>query len=552
MKVALGQINTTIGDFPGNIQKILDSYCRASTAGASLVLFPELAITGYPPRDLLLKPKFVEDNLKALETLAAQVHGAGMLVGYVDRNKTGVGRPLRNSAAWIEGGKVIHRVHKTLLPTYDVFDEDRYFEPGDATKPIRIGDQSVGVTICEDIWNDQDFWPSRAYRRDPVRELSDQGVELILNISASPWHLGKEEVRRRMLETIAKNDKVAIAYCNMVGGNDELIFDGNSFIFSKGKQVAQGKAFEEDLVLFDFSKSAEFKSVSVAPYESLFKALVLGLRDYVRKCGFKSVVLGLSGGIDSALTACIAVAALGRENVLGVAMPSQYSSEGSITDARDLAKNLGIRFEMIPIQSQVDAFRTALSPAFEGFKEDVTEENLQSRIRGVTLMALSNKFGSLLITTGNKSELATGYCTLYGDMCGGLAVISDLSKMQVYELSRWINANPAATGLKPEVIPSDSITKPPSAELRPNQTDQDSLPPYEVLDDILTAYIERHESAADLISKGRDSELVKSLTRKIDLNEYKRRQAAPGLKVTSKAFGIGRRVPIAQRYREDA
>ncbi len=550
MKIALAQINTTIGDFHGNVARILDFHRRAASLRVDLVLAPEMSITGYPPRDLLMKPSFVADGLAALDSLAVQIKGPPLIVGFVDRN-TGVGRSLRNSAAVIESGKIIHRIHKTLLPTYDVFDEDRYFEPAESTAAIQLAGKRVGVTICEDIWNDEDFWPSRLYRRDPVRELKSQGIELLLNISASPWHLRKEETRFRMLQTIARNDHIPLAYCNAVGGNDELIFDGNSFAFNaSGEMIARGKSFEEDLVVVDFDENQKGTGPVADDGRNLFHALTLGLRDYVRKCGFKSVVLGLSGGIDSALTACIAVAALGKENVLGVAMPSKFSSEGSISDARSLAKNLGIQFEIIAIQPQVESFRAALAPLFAGRAEDTTEENLQSRIRGATLMALSNKFGSLLITTGNKSELATGYCTLYGDMCGGLAVISDLSKMQVYELSRWINVHPKETGLADGVIPTDSITKPPSAELKPNQTDQDSLPPYEILDQVLAAYVEKHESAGDLVKRGFDPKLVKDLIRKIDFNEYKRRQAAPGLKVTSKAFGIGRRIPIAQQYRE--
>jgi len=569
VKIALGQINTVIGDFAGNIAHILEFYRRAASEKADLVLFPELAIPGYPPRDLLLKPNFVSDNLAALDRLALQVQGPPMIVGYVDRNP-GVGRSFRNSAAVIESGRVTTRAHKMLLPTYDVFDEDRYFEPAESPTAVRLSDRLVGVTICEDIWNDEDFWPSRIYRRDPVRELKAMGIGLLVNISASPWNLGKDATRFRMLETIARNDKLPVAYCNAVGGNDELIFDGNSFMFdSKGCLLAQGKSFEEDMLIVDThstthsERPASHLGASLSPLTpsalhptseqaSLFRALRLGLRDYVFKCGFKSVVLGLSGGIDSALTVCLAVAALGRENVLGVAMPSRYSSEGSIEDARTIANKLGIRLEIIPVQPQVDSFRTALAPLFAGRAEDATEENLQSRVRGVTLMAIANKFGSLLITTGNKSELATGYCTLYGDMCGGLAVISDLSKTQVYELAKWINAHPDATGLKANVIPESSITKAPSAELKPNQTDQDTLPPYDWLDQVLMAFVERNESAADLVKRGFDPDRVRELARKIDLNEYKRRQAAPGLKVTSKAFGIGRRIPIAQYYRENA
>ncbi len=551
MKIAVGQINTIVGDFTGNLARILDFYQQACTAGANLVLFPELAICGYPPRDLLLKPQLIRDNLKTLEQLASQIHGPPVIVGHVDLNQ-GTGRPLRNSAAVLESGQIAHRIYKTLLPTYDVFDEDRYFEPAESNHPIQLCGKLVGITICEDIWNDEDFWPSRLYRRDPVRELKAQGIQLLLNISASPWHLGKEETRFKMLRTMAQDDHLPIVYCNAVGGNDELIFDGNSFVFdAKGNLLARGKSFEEDLIVVDLETAKPIEYLKRDDSQNLFSALILGLRDYAHKCSFHSAVLGLSGGIDSALTACIAVAALGKEKVLGIAMPSRYSSEGSIVDARTLAQSLGIRFEIIPIQPLVDSFRITLAPIFEKRAEDTTEENLQSRIRGTTLMALSNKFGSLLITTGNKSEFATGYCTLYGDMCGGLAVISDLSKMQVYELSRWINTHPEQTGLTKNVIPSTSITKPPSAELKPNQTDQDTLPSYEILDQILEAYIEHHKSAHEIIQLGFDPIIVKDLIRKININEYKRRQAPPGLKVTTKAFGIGRRIPIAHRYQEN-
>jgi NAD+ synthase (glutamine-hydrolysing) len=552
MKVGLAQINTTIGDFEGNLRKILNYYQKAVAAKADLVLFPELAICGYPPRDLLLKHSFVDSTLKSLDTLAPQISGPPIIVGYVDRNQ-GVGRPLRNSAAVIQNGKIIHRIHKTLLPTYDVFDEDRYFEPAQSNQAVELCGRKVGVTICEDIWNDEDFWPSRLYRQDPVKSLKTQGIDLLLNISASPWNLNKEKVRFQMLETIARNDNVPVLYCNSVGGNDELIFDGHSFAFKAGGAlIAQGESFDEDLLMIDLDQAKTSPTLESNDCHNLFRALSLGLKDYVHKCGFKSVVLGLSGGIDSALVACIAVAALGKENVLGVGMPSRYSSEGSVNDAKKIAENLGMRFEIIPIQPQVDGFHEALSKVFADRPEDTTEENIQSRIRGVTLMALSNKFGCMLITTGNKSELATGYCTLYGDMCGGLAVISDLSKTQVYDLSRWINDHPEATGLVKPVIPPDSITKPPSAELKPNQLDQDTLPPYPVLDGILGSYVERYESAQQIAEKGFDPKLVNDLVRKIDFNEYKRRQAAPGLKVTSKAFGVGRRIPIAHRYRENA
>jgi NAD+ synthetase len=549
MKIALGQINPTIGDFAGNLARMADFHRQAAAQGAELVLFPELAICGYPPRDLLLKPQFVTDNLAALERLASRLQGPPVIVGFVDRVDAGEGKPLYNAAAVIEGGRVTRRVHKTLLPTYDVFDEGRYFSPGETNEPFSLCGRRVGVTICEDIWNDEDFWPVRLYRRDPIKELRQKGIDLLINISSSPWNLGKEKTRLRMLETIARNDRLVIAYCNCVGGNDELVFDGHSMVLQAGgKLVAWGRSFAEELLVVNLDQAAEIRAAESDDPRNLFLALSVGLFDYVRKCGFRSVVLGLSGGIDSALTACLAVAALGKENVTGVAMPSHFSSEGSVNDARALAANLGIRFEIIPIQSMVDSSRAALSGVFAGRAEDVTEENLQSRIRGVVLMAISNKFGSLLITTGNKSEVATGYCTLYGDMCGGLAVISDLTKMQVYDLARWINAHPETTRLVRDVIPADSLTKPPSAELRPNQTDQDTLPPYHILDQVLAAYVEWHESPEEIIRRGFDAAMVRDVVRKVDRSEYKRRQAAPGIKVTSLAFGTGRRFPIAQRY----
>ncbi|MDD2710167.1 MAG: NAD+ synthase [Verrucomicrobiae bacterium] len=553
MKIALAQINTTVGDFQGNIARILNFYRQASDARADLVLFPELAICGYPPRDLLLRPQFVLGNLRALEKAASHMTGPPAIVGFVDRCDSPAGQPLRNAAAIIEKGRVTGRIHKMLLPTYDVFDETRYFSPADANEPIVLCGKRIGVTICEDIWNDEDFWPSRLYRRDPVRELKNKGIDLLANISSSPWHLGKEITRRHMMETVARNDQFPIAYCNSVGGNDELIFDGNSMMIQKGGALtARGRSFEEDLMVVDLELPASplATEASSPSAENLFRALTLGVRDYTAKCGFRSVLLGLSGGIDSALTACLAAAALGRENVMGVTMPSTYSSRGSVEDSRLLAEALGIRFENVTIQPMVESFRAGLSGLFAGRQEDTTEENLQSRVRGVILMAISNKFGSLLLTTGNKSEVATGYCTLYGDMCGGLAVISDLSKTQVYDLARWINAHPEKTGLAKNVIPSDSLTKAPSAELRPNQTDQDTLPPYNTLDQIMASYVERHESISQMEEKGFDAGLLRDLIRKFDLSEYKRRQAAPGLKVTTKAFGVGRRFPIAQRYRE--
>jgi NAD+ synthase (glutamine-hydrolysing) len=508
------------------------------------VLFPELSITGYPPRDLLLKKDFIAGNLTVLERLAAASGPTALMVGYVGENKNTPGRDVTNSAALLQNGRIVETRAKTLLPTYDVFDEDRYFEPAQHNAPVSIAKQICGVTICEDIWNDEDFWPHRRYRTNPVSDVLAAGARHIFNISASPWNVGKEKLRAQMLGSLARKSGRPVALCNLVGGNDELVFDGGSLVFNgAGELIAQGKAFEEDFVVVDTETSPAISAAQPTEEECVYRALVLGLRDYFHKCGFRSAVLGLSGGIDSALVACLAVAALGPEHVQGVSLPSQFSSPGSLDDARLLAERLGLRYEVIPIQGSFEAVKQQLKPVFGGRPEDTTEENMQARLRGVVLMALSNKFGSLLLTTGNKSELAVGYCTLYGDMCGGLAVISDVPKTMVYRLARWINR-------EREIIPVASITKAPSAELRPNQTDQDSLPPYETLDAILEQYVEHGSSPAEIARLGYAPETVKQVIRLIDINEYKRRQAAPGLKVTTKAFGVGRRFPIAQRYRE--
>jgi NAD+ synthetase len=547
MKVGLAQLNTTVGDLRGNAGKILDCYRRAAAAGATLVVTPELALTGYPPRDLLAKRRFVQDNLHALDELAASIGDTALLVGYVDINPQRPGKDYFNATALIQHGKILARRFKTLLPTYDVFDEDRYFQPATDNLPVALGGQQLGITICEDIWNAPDFRPTALYLQDPVDRLMrlPDRPTLLCNISASPFHLGKETLRHDLLRSVAMRHQVPLVYCNLVGGNDELVFDGNSLVFdAAGNLLAQGAAFREDLIIVDLNSPLTTHHSPPPPVAATHDALVLGLRDYAVKCGFKSVVLGLSGGIDSAVTACLAVEALGKENVVGVSLPSQFSSSGSLDDARDLARNLGIRWETIPIQAAFTQLKAALQPLFAGRAEDTTEENLQARVRGTLLMALSNKFGHLLLTTGNKSELAVGYCTLYGDMNGGLAVIADVPKTMVYKLAAHINRNR-------EIIPSASITKPPSAELRPNQTDQDSLPPYEVLDEILKRYVEESKSAADIIAEtGYEEKLVRDIIRKIDLNEYKRKQAPPCLRVTTKAFGIGRRVPIAQRYVE--
>jgi NAD+ synthase (glutamine-hydrolysing) len=544
MKVALAQINPTVGDLAGNEEKILAAYRRGVQAGAQMVLCPELATTGYPPRDLLLKKGFIARNLEMLDRLAAATGEVGIIVGFVGKNDVRPGREVTNSVALLQNGKIIATRAKTLLPTYDVFDEDRYFEPATENAPADFRSEKVGLTICEDIWNDEDFWTDRRYLHNPPVELAETGAKIIFNISASPWHLGKNKTRFEMLRSIAQKTARAVVFCNQVGGNDELIFDGNSLVFNAaGDLVAQGKWFEEDFVVVDTDSKTAIQPIQLPAEEAIYKALTLGLRDYFYKCGFKSAVLGLSGGIDSAVTACIAVAALGKENVRGVSLPSQFSSQHSLDDARALAEKLGIQYDVIAIQKAFETTKSELKPVFNGKPEDTTEENMQARLRGVMLMALSNKFGSLLLTTGNKSEIAVGYCTLYGDMAGGLAVISDVPKTMIYRLAKWINR-------EREIIPQSSITKPPSAELRPNQCDQDSLPPYDVLDAILDLYVVQGKAASDIIAAGFEDATVRKVIRLIDLSEYKRRQAAPGLKVTTKAFGVGRRIPIAQRYWE--
>ena len=544
MRVALAQLNTTVGDLAGNEARILDAYRRATVAGAEIVVAPELAITGYPPRDLLQRETLIDGNLAVLNRLAAQTGKTGLLVGFVGRSARQPGRGLTNSVALLQNGRVVATRSKTLLPTYDVFDEDRYFEPAAENTPVLFNGHSLGLTVCEDLWNDEDFWRDRRYRRNPAAELVAAGAEIIFNVSASPWHLGKNRLRHAMLASLVAKLHRPLVYCNLVGGNDELVFDGASLAFdATGALLVRGALFAEDFQMFETTAPPAAPVAELADEEKLHRALVLGLRDYLGKCGFKSAVLGLSGGIDSALVACFAVAALGAENVRGISLPSQFSSQGSLDDARLLAANLGIRYDVISIQSAFATVKKELDPVFAGRAEDVTEENIQARLRGVILMGLSNKFGSLLLTTGNKSEMAVGYCTLYGDMCGGLAVISDVAKTTVYRLARWINR-------EREIIPEASIIKAPSAELRPNQTDQDSLPPYDVLDAILEAYVVREQPVADIVAAGFDDASVRRVVRLIDQSEYKRRQAAPGLKVTSKAFGVGRRIPIAQRFRE--
>ena len=556
MKICLAQINPTVGAFEQNVKKICRFINTAKKKGADLIVFPEMCIVGYPPKDLLELSGFVDSNLKALEEVKNNVTGISAIVGFVDRNVGQRGKNLYNAAAYINNKEIVSRHYKSLLPTYDVFDEDRYFEPAHSISLAKISGRKSGISICEDAWGANIIWHGKIHHKDPVESMIRQGAEIIINISASPFTIGKQDERLKMLTSHAKKYNVPIVFVNQIGGNDDLVFDGNSLVINKkGVIVDKALSFEEDLLMVEFKgpdiSAGDSKPGSVGKrtqagagedeIESVFKALVLGTRDYVRKCGFKKAVIGLSGGIDSAVTAVIAARALGKGKVLGVTMPSGFSSKGSVKDSKALAKRLGIAFENIPIKSVYNAYTKTLSGVFTGLPFDVTEENLQARIRGKILMAISNKHGYLVLTTGNKSELAVGYCTLYGDMCGGLAVISDIPKTMVYDIAEYINR-------KKEIIPIDTIEKPPSAELRPGQKDQDSLPPYDILDGILRAYVEESKDIDDIVGIGFNETLVKDIIKKVDTNEYKRKQAAPGLKVTSKAFGTGRRMPLAQRY----
>lgn len=550
MRIALGQINPVVGDLPGNVALSARFASDAAARGAELIVFPELSITGYPPRDLVEKRTFIEDSEAALQQLAESTAGLpiAIVAGYVGRSHLATGKQATNSAAIVQSGKILLRQTKILLPTYDVFDEARNFVPAESQSLWRLGSQNIALTICEDAWNDKEFWSRQLYPRDPVDELVQRGGSLLLSMNASPYTLGKRELRHEMFRAIARRHKVPVIVVNQVGGNDQIVFDGSSFAMdAEGNIIASAASFREDLAIADtMTRTGDLHADFADENAAVYEALVLGTRDYIRKCGFSRVLIGLSGGIDSSLTAVIAVDAVGRENVRGVAMPGPFSSDHSIRDAKEMADRLGIAFDVIPITPAYDEMVRTLAPVFNGRVTDVTEENVQSRLRGLTLMSLSNKFGALVLTTGNKSELAVGYCTLYGDMCGGLAVISDVPKTLVYDLCRVGNERHHGA------IPNSVFEKPPSAELRPDQKDSDSLPPYDVLDNILRLYVEEfraiHEIASEL---NVPLELVRDVALKVDRNEYKRQQAAPGLKVTSKAFGMGRRFPIAQRYSEN-
>jgi NAD+ synthase (glutamine-hydrolysing) len=545
VKIALLQINPTVGDLQGNSRLIIEAAEKAGRQGADLSITPELSLVGYLPRDLLLSEGFVRHSWDAVRALAIELARLPpVLVGLPEPNPAEEGRPLYNTAVLLSNGRVEQRFRKALLPTYDVFDEDRYFEPFRGPQILKLCGRRLGISICEDVWNDRDFWKRRRYHHDPIEELMHAGAEVIVNLSASPFSVGKYRLREEMLGSLARRHRVPVVYVNQFGGNDDLVFDGRSCAFTAdGAPIARGRSFDADIVVCDVDHGQAIAPLVEEPAESeIWRALVLGTRDYARKCGFQSVVLGLSGGIDSALTAAIAATAVGADSVLGALMPSPYSSCGSIDDSRQLAANLGIETLTLPIEPAMQAMAQTLHDAFVNLERDVTEENIQARIRGNLLMALSNKRGSLLLTTGNKSELAVGYCTLYGDMSGGLAVIADVPKTMVYRVARWLNETAGR-----ELIPQPTLTKAPSAELRPDQTDQDSLPPYDILDEVLQRHIEQHQPADEIIASGFDPETVRKILRLVRRSEFKRKQAAPGLKVTDRAFGTGWRMPIAAR-----
>lgn len=573
MKIAIAQLNPLIGDISGNAQRILDAAHKAVEEGARLLLTPELSLCGYPPRDLLLSPAFVDALAPTIHALAEDIpEGLAVLVGTVDRNRaaTDLGqKPLFNSMAVLERGQPPRFFHKRLLPTYDVFDEDRYFASGQNDNVLMLDGLRIGMTICEDLWNEESFWGHRSYRTNPVADLAAQSVDLVVNLSASPFCVGKQTLREALLSHTAKRYTLPILYVNQIGGNDDLIFDGRSVAVDRqGNVVARGQAFAEDLFWVEYQQDIQPNSLAPSPQPpaaEIWGALVLGVQDYARKCGFRQAVLGLSGGIDSALVAAIATEALGAENVLGVLMPSPYSSDHSIADADALAKNLGIATQQLPIGSLMAEFDHVLEPLFVGTESGIAEENIQARIRGNLLMAIANKFNRLLISTGNKSEVAVGYCTLYGDMSGGLAAIADVPKLCVYEICAWLNSPSAQPWLKriadgrrdlgrcnSEIIPANIISKAPSAELKPGQLDQDSLPPYEVLDDILYRYIDQHQTPTDIVASGHDLAMVQKIITLVKRAEFKRQQAAPGLKITDRAFGTGWRMPIASQWEAES
>ncbi len=568
MRIALAQLNPTVGDIAGNTRLILEAIDRSSEAGAELVVFPELIVTGYPPKDLLLKPDVLRQCGRAIEHIASRCGSITAIVGYPCPSDEASGRPLYNAAAVCRDGRIVTRHVKSLLPTYDVFDESRYFEPGPQSDLTDVNGLKLGISICEDLWNDRELFSRQLYHDNPIEKLASRGASMFINCSASPFVVRKHEFRMKLFQNAAKRHGIPMIYVNQVGGNDELIFDGHSCVVdATGELIARAKDFTEDLLIVDVNIDKEMRSSNPeAPEQAqparietprqgmaeVYEALVLGLGDYCRKCGFTTAVLGLSGGIDSAVCACIATAALGAEHVTGITMPSRYSSSGSKSDADQLAARLGIPCHTVPIAPAHEAMEKMVGPLFGDLPPGLAEENIQARLRGVVLMAYSNKFGSLLVTTGNKSEMAVGYCTLYGDMNGGLAILADVPKTMVYDLARWINT-PGSGGLASQCggppIPESSITKPPSAELRPDQTDQDTLPPYEQLDQIIERYVEREQSWRRIVDQtGLDAEVVRRIVGLIDRNEYKRKQAPPVLKITGRAFGFGRRMPIAQRY----
>jgi NAD+ synthase (glutamine-hydrolysing) len=551
MKIALAQLNPTIGDLTGNAQHILETAQEVATQGVNLLLTPELSLCGYPPRDLLLNANFIADMERELQQLARDLPpelyvSIGLATANPDSIITG-SKPLFNSIAILAAGRVQNIFHKRLLPTYDVFDENRYFAPGSEANYFTVDGVKIGVTVCEDLWNDEDFWGKRSYLVNPIAELAAQNIDLSINLSASPFSVGKQQIRSAMLKHAAAKYDRSVLYVNQIGANDDLIFDGCSLGFDRsGKLVCRGKSFDRDLIIIEFDATTnDLKPAKIQPQPDcadaeIWQALVLGVRDYIHKCGFQKAILGLSGGIDSALVAAIAAEALGADNVLCVLMPSTYSSEHSVSDALAVAANLGIKTETIPIGDLMQGFDRTLESQFKGTEFGLAEENIQSRIRGTLLMSMSNKFGYLLLSTGNKSEMAVGYCTLYGDMNGGLAVISDVPKMRVYSLCKWLNR-------EREIIPNNIITKPPSAELKPGQVDQDSLPPYEILDEILEAIVCEHQSVQQIIDRGYEPQVVAKITRLVKIAEFKRRQAPPGLKITDRAFGTGWRMPIASK-----